>query len=233
MSKKDIMNGVESTSSKLIDNNTVRYTRPDGTEVIRLHRTDIVEFRTNGDIVLNSGGWRTATTKDRMNVHSEARIYTEKRVWYAIWQHKKYIFEDGMILHKNGTVTGAGELPDKALIKQIKAYAKGFSEALPVDQPSGGDCWGCLFESSRNPDPMNFPLGTDHLMEHMKEKYYVPSLLFRVLKHRGCGETAGVAWYWMGFKPPNGEQFPTSDWEKKQFARWIYDYLYVILIDKR
>lgn len=33
---------------------------------VRLHETDIVRFHANGDVTLNTGGWRTRTTRDRM-----------------------------------------------------------------------------------------------------------------------------------------------------------------------
>ena len=54
-SKSEIMAGVESVSSKIIDNNTVEYYRENGDRVIRLHLTDVVTFKSNGDIILDSG----------------------------------------------------------------------------------------------------------------------------------------------------------------------------------
>jgi hypothetical protein len=37
-----------------------------GTLVVTLHKTAIFQKRPDGTIVLNSGGWRTATTRTRM-----------------------------------------------------------------------------------------------------------------------------------------------------------------------
>lgn len=51
---------------------------------IRLHRTDVVIFRPDGSIVLNSGGWRTVTTLDRINAVLPARYFVRQRKgeWY-------------------------------------------------------------------------------------------------------------------------------------------------------
>ena len=50
-----------------MENNTYLVRRIDGGIAVRLHNTDVLLFRPNGSIVLNSGRWRTTTTKDRMN----------------------------------------------------------------------------------------------------------------------------------------------------------------------
>lgn len=35
---------------------------------IRLHNTNVVTFYADGSVMFNSGGWRTSTTKERMNI---------------------------------------------------------------------------------------------------------------------------------------------------------------------
>jgi hypothetical protein len=58
----------------------------------------------------------------------------------------------------------------KAIKKQAREYARGYVEALKagaVDMPSGGDCWGCL----------GMIPSSSHIADHIKERYYVPSLL--------------------------------------------------------
>ena len=82
--KTEIMEGVECTESKIVYNNTVEYYRPNGVRVIRLHRTDILEFPVKGGVILNSGGWRTVTTKSRMNeFQQEVQVMQEKGIWYV------------------------------------------------------------------------------------------------------------------------------------------------------
>lgn len=52
--------------------------------VFRYHRTDIAEWRENGFLILNTGGWRTVTTKDRLNTLGRAlgfRVWSHDYVW--------------------------------------------------------------------------------------------------------------------------------------------------------
>lgn len=69
---------------KIICRNTFRFVR-DGETVIRLHSTDIVRKLIDGSVVLNSGGWKSVTTKDRMNAQlpDGYRLMQEKGVWYV------------------------------------------------------------------------------------------------------------------------------------------------------
>jgi len=50
-----------------IANNTFERYEANGDRVIRLHETDIMTFHKDGTVTLNSGGYRTVTTKRRMN----------------------------------------------------------------------------------------------------------------------------------------------------------------------
>ena len=66
------------------------------------HKTAVVKF--NDDIItLNSGGWETPTTKDRMNATAYEnnlpyRIYQKDYIWYVTLDNKCYPFKDGMKL---------------------------------------------------------------------------------------------------------------------------------------
>jgi len=80
--KRQIMAGVNCTSSSIVDHNTVEYERENGDRVIRLHLTDIVTFRPDGTIMLNSGGWKTITTKTRMN--NQISPWDERRTARAL-----------------------------------------------------------------------------------------------------------------------------------------------------
>lgn len=44
---------------------------------VLLHSTIVVAYLPNGEIVLNSGGWRTVTTQDRISGHSPARVHSD------------------------------------------------------------------------------------------------------------------------------------------------------------
>lgn len=73
-----------------------------GNTVIRYHATDVVSFNAK-EIVLNSGRWRTATTKTRMNQASNqfdlGYTVTQKDFsWFVYYQDKVMDFQDGMVI---------------------------------------------------------------------------------------------------------------------------------------
>lgn len=76
----------------------------DGSTRVTYHQTTVVQFSADL-IVLNSGGWRTATTKSRMNQASNQfnlgyHVYQEKKVWYVRWCGESLEFEDGIELNR-------------------------------------------------------------------------------------------------------------------------------------
>ena len=190
-SKKEIMGGIESTESKIVANNTVAYTRPDGTKVIRLHHTDILEFPKKGGVVFNSGGWKTVTTKERMNeFQSETFIHQAKGLWYLSFPADKTPYNDPFfdgITVKDGKVVNPRKLAHKKeeyLLKQIQAYCKKLKELKELPAPNGGDCWDCSFHTDDG-RTMGELSGSDHLKSHLKEKYIHGSLIWNALKHKG------------------------------------------------
>ncbi len=81
------------------------YTEDGSTHVI-YHETKVVQF--NADlIVLDSGGWRTATTKTRMNQVSQQfdlgyLVFQEDFEWFVRFEGKTLEFEDGIELVPTG-----------------------------------------------------------------------------------------------------------------------------------
>jgi hypothetical protein len=160
---------------------------------IKLHDTVVVVFSREGLIVLNSGGWLTVTTKERMNRYLPPpwSIYQKDRVWY-VWNRqtdKSLPYADGFTINtSNGTADGAGPDPKESLKlkRRLKRYSKRYIDALAqgnVEAPSNGDCFYCLMRTVDG----NIPLGesvrsTEHLESHLKENYYVPSLLVRAIE---------------------------------------------------
>jgi hypothetical protein len=59
----------------------------DGTHV-RYHSTDVVTIHPDGDVTLRTGGWRTATTRTRMNQAANQfalgfRVYQQDFDWFV------------------------------------------------------------------------------------------------------------------------------------------------------
>jgi len=131
--KKQIMEGVSCVHSKFVAKNTVRYVREDGTVVIRLHQTDILEISPAGEIVFNSGGWKTSTTKSRMNeFQHEITIIQRSGLWYidayvgSCSKENLVPFFDGVRVHEGNVVERkkSAHIHEKALLKQINEKTK-------------------------------------------------------------------------------------------------------------
>ena len=94
-------------TNKVGEHKTAIY-QSDGYTCIRYHSTEVVKFNDN-EIILNSGGWQTKTTKLRMNQAScEFGLYFNVTTfgrfndeWFVEYRGKKYSFNDGMILERH------------------------------------------------------------------------------------------------------------------------------------
>jgi hypothetical protein len=160
--------------------------RNGGNISIRLHNTNVVTITPEDDIILDSGGWHTSTTKDRISGY--ARIYQSDGNWYITHGGKVYRFKDNMILHNDGTVTGAAIddiKEDKRIKAKVKAYAKACADAVPLPEPGAGDCFYCHMVTESNESLGDATSNTEHIDLHMAEGYIVPSLVFHALKESG------------------------------------------------
>lgn len=71
---------------------------------IKYHKTDVVSFN-DYEIILNSNGWRTQTTKNRMNQASNEfdlgfTVYQRDSVWYVDYKGETLKFVDHMRLNR-------------------------------------------------------------------------------------------------------------------------------------
>lgn len=77
-----------------------------GKMVVMYHDTPVVTFD-DDHIILNSGGWKTATTKTRLNQASSQfnlgyYIYQKNWQWFVLYDNKEFPFVDGMTLERKG-----------------------------------------------------------------------------------------------------------------------------------
>lgn len=84
---------------------TAIFTDESGVERVIYHETCVAARFPNGDIRLDSGGWRTRTTMQRMNQYGCANVYQRNHEWYVGHGGKRHEFRDGMTLHPDGRVT--------------------------------------------------------------------------------------------------------------------------------
>lgn len=180
-------------NSKKVANNTYLKRYEDGTIAIRLHKTDIIQYKPNGSIHLHTGGWKTVTTKARMNdfLPRQYGIMQEKGVWYVHLTsefNKDLAFKDGIKLTKSTkpsvkSVLEANKKKTNRTITQIKKYADRYVDALfdgKVPAPSGSDCWNCSIMYNKDNDQK------DHYESHLSSMYFVPSLMVNALEEMGA-----------------------------------------------
>jgi hypothetical protein len=89
----------------LLDRNTWLYRISNGLKpesyAVRLHVTDIATFHADGSVDINTGGWETRTTLDRLRYACELPVMNTLGVWHIDG------FEIGrrIVLHPDGTAT--------------------------------------------------------------------------------------------------------------------------------
>ena len=85
---------------------------------VTYHSTDIVAFN-DSMIVLNSGGWKTVTTKRKMNQASVQfelgfSVFQDKGEWFVILPNRNTVdFVDGMTFSRDGKIQVVSK-PDSA-----------------------------------------------------------------------------------------------------------------------
>ncbi len=187
------LSGRNSNGRKL-GNNTYAERRNDAI-AIRLHQTDILTFNPDGSMVANSGGWKTVTTKARLNEYlpNGYGISQSKGVWY--WSHYNGQFKTLEMFSDGDKITADGKLETQAkpsdeakqakFRKRVNAYAKLCADSLPLETPNNGDCLYCHMVTDNGKALGDAFNSTDHLESHMAEKYVVPSLVFHAMKEKG------------------------------------------------
>lgn len=183
--KSDAFHGNPPKSARKVANNTFRWEDEDGSIKYRLHQTDVVTIRPDGKVVLDSGGWKSVTTKDRMHLYAkDYSIWSIKGQWFvrgrgADFEAPPVAYYDGMVLPdalNDQAASRDRNAEQKALAKKIAKYAKLYCEqAVPI--PNGGDCWHCLMKGKDGVPLGDMSGNTEHLLSHIEEGYVFGSLL--------------------------------------------------------
>lgn len=120
---KGLLNG---KGARKLAHNTFLRADPHDTYTVVYHATDIIRFFPGGAIVVNSGGWHTPTTKERINALLGLGIRSVKHVWmYGPGKGKPW--EDGINV-------GETESANDAL---IQAYFMGDKRAEELRRELG------------------------------------------------------------------------------------------------
>lgn len=91
-------------SGRIGHNTVVSVDRTYGTAAIILHNTAIVKYTKDGSVVLDSGQYRTKTTKTRMNevLPPYLRVAAQRGNWYVYNRGERTPFYDGMVIPLEG-----------------------------------------------------------------------------------------------------------------------------------
>lgn len=93
-----MVHGKRNAERRKVGNNTYAEILPNGSVGIKLHNTYVVKINPDNTYTLNSGGWQTVTTKDRINEYNPVRVYQRDFTWYVKINGKEYPFIDGMVV---------------------------------------------------------------------------------------------------------------------------------------
>ena len=102
MNYKEADKQLGNRNSLKLQNNTYLKHRDDNAVAILLHKTDVVTFNADGTIILDSGGWQTVTTRNRLNSYLPFNLYIKqiKGIWYI----NEIPFYDKMVIGKRGKI---------------------------------------------------------------------------------------------------------------------------------
>lgn len=190
-------------ASKLIGLNT-KIQRNGDAIGITLHSTEVARFTVDGGLIVSTGGWNTVTTRERINRYlpQGLRVWTERGVLYigsdekltrrGLGIAKKLFVDGGRVI--NGELVGFAEVNGQAktvdkLRRRVAKFAEAYIAALKagkVDAPGLGDCFYCAMRVESPDKDKGKTLGeaskSDHLDMHMRERYFVPSLITRAVE---------------------------------------------------
>lgn len=191
--KTDLLGSTDTNElarSKIIARSTLELNFKDGTRIIRYHDTDIITFTPEGNTILNSGGFRTSTTKSRMNEYAKIYIWADKGNWYFLTNGEEHLFYDGITVDSQGNLLSESKELDKERInnmkKKIAAYVKLIDSLEAIPMPDNGDCWFCLMREVKTGKPLgDCTKDTEHLISHMEEEYLHGSIIFNAIVEAG------------------------------------------------
>jgi signal peptidase I len=87
---------------KNVGHKTKLFEEADGSWRVKYHATDVISFNAKDQsYTLNSGGWLTKTTKERINQYLPGDSYISQKnfEWTVHYEGESIPFEDGMVLN--------------------------------------------------------------------------------------------------------------------------------------
>lgn len=212
----------------------------DATIRIKYHGNTIVTYTTES-VSYSSCGWRTITTKQRINefLPDGWHVWQDRGEWYLGhgWNDKsRYVWADGITILTDGTVTNAGEESDvektRNTTRRIRKYVAGYMAELvagKLPSPSNGDCWYCALKTDEGKTLGEASHNNDHLDSHMEDSYYVPSLLMTAIAQYRVSMVCqwALSQLWNPEDPNHGKPLPEFESKilREQAGKSLTNYL--------
>ena len=150
LSKREMLAAISGPISRASQpcRNTLEYTDSRGARVIMFHKTAILTFPQKGGFKIDTGGWNTVTTRDRLNkfLPEPWRVHTKKGYLHLRNYDEatpKVLFTRTIQVKPDGTVcSDTRSEKAEALRAKVGRYIKLYRErGLPTAEESGGDPW--------------------------------------------------------------------------------------------
>lgn len=93
-----MVRGKRNATRRKVGNNTYAEILHDGSVGIMLHSTYVVKIHEDNTYTLNSGGWQTLTTKDRINQYCPYHVFQKNYEWFVKKGYKTFPFISGMVI---------------------------------------------------------------------------------------------------------------------------------------
>ena len=90
---------------------------------IRHHATDIVRIYPR-KVVFDCNGWKSKTTKERLNDYGPGTVWSQKGVWMVSYNGSEALYKDGMTFHSNGAITGGESVSEEKKQIQLRKEIK-------------------------------------------------------------------------------------------------------------
>jgi hypothetical protein len=189
-----------------LHNTDVVTIHPDGTYTLRTGGWETVTTKDRinrfspARVYSERGTWGVYSRGNGYYIRDGERLvgmWEDGATWVVEHPIRLATFRDGMTVDGTGRPIGVDVDADAArdaareeVDRLVTKYIRGFVAAVTageVGNPGPGDCFGCylLPKGSDAGTPRADALGADHYLLHMREGYYVPSLLWRALQRRG------------------------------------------------
>lgn len=253
---------------------------------VKLHDTNVVTYHVDGRIVLQSGGYKTVTTKQRINEFSPIDVWSDHGIWYCgvpletpyytvtVIENGKRVegnpdlhfdgwaeadtaiaklpekirpkslyhrcleevpFKDGITLKNGKLINGGNAEGELKARKRVRDFVARYIAALnkgEIPKPSGGDCWYCSMRTDKNKSLGEAVGDKDHIQDHVRHSYFVPSMIYNAMQARGVGPlwyTVLNAYWKENWELPEAKQWRDRMHFTREASRWLCRYIYARL----